>query len=194
MSITKKKPIHYVNNKEFYQAMLEYKRKCNEAIEAGLEQPRITNYIGDCLYKIANKLSFSHNFINYSYREDMISDGLEQCIANIKSFNPELYNNPFAYFTQICYHAFVQRIQKEKKQQYIKYKSLERAIISNDQHSFQDEDDQNIGSGGSSGYNEAAIHVISSYEDAMKKKKDAVKIKKQKDLEKFIEEENENAE
>ena len=186
----KKKPEHYVNNKEFYAAMVEYKAACRKAEAEDRPQPRIPNYIGMCIYKIANRLSNRPNFINYSYKDEMISDGIETSIANIKSFDPDKYNNPFAYFTQIIYHAFIHRIQKEKKQQYVKYKSLENAILSNDQYVFQDSDDRNVGS---SGYNEAAIHVISSYEATIQRKKEESK-KKKEALENFIEPEEDNAE
>jgi hypothetical protein len=91
--------------------MAEYKLVCRKAEAEGLIQPRIPNYIGMCIYKIANLLAFSPNFINYTYRDEMISDGIETSIANIKSFDPDKYNNPFAYFTQIIYHAFIIRIQ-----------------------------------------------------------------------------------
>lgn len=181
----KKKGEHYVNNKEFYQAMVVYKQKCNAAEAAGEEYPRVTNYLGVCITKIAYKLASRPNFINYSYKDEMISDGIESAIANIRSFNPDKYDKPFAYFTQIIWNAFIQRINKEKKQQYIKYKSLENAIISNDQYVFQDSDDRNVGS---SGYNEAAIHVISSYEEALQKKKDIAKSKKALDI--FIEDDD----
>jgi hypothetical protein len=166
--------------------MVEYKALCRKAEEEGKEQPRIPNYIGLCIYKIATRLSNRPNFINYSYKDEMISDGIETSIINIKSFNTDKYDNPFAYFTQIIFNAFVQRIQKEKKQQYIKYKSLENTIISNDQHSFQDSDDRNTTS---SSYNEAAIHVISSYEASIQKKKDDSR-KKKEALENFIETED----
>jgi hypothetical protein len=182
----RKKPEHYVNNKEFYEAMCAYKVKCKFAEENGMQQPKIPNYLGICITKIANKLSNHPSFINYSYKDEMISDGIETCIANIRSFNPEKSINPFAYFTQCCWNAFVQRIQKEKKQQYVKYKSLETAIISNDQYVFQDSDDRVISG---VGYNEAAIHVISSYEASLKKKKEKSKIKKEA-LENFIEDDN----
>ena len=182
MAEKKKKPEHYVNNKEFYAAMVEYKAACRKAEADGVIQPRIPNYIGMCIYKIATRLSNRPNFINYSYKDEMISDGIETSIINIKSFNPDKYDNPFAYFTQIIYHAFILRIQKEKKQQYVKYKSLEHAIINNDQHTFQDSDDKNI----SSGYNEAAIHVISSYEATIQKKKDDTKKKKEEALENML--------
>ena len=88
----KKKPEHYVNNKEFYAAMVEYKIACRKAEAEGQIQPRIPNYIGMCIYKIATRLSFRPNFINYTYRDEMISDGIETSIANIKSFDPDKYN------------------------------------------------------------------------------------------------------
>lgn len=190
MAEPKKKPEHYVNNKEFYAALVEFKKARLRAAELGKEPPRIPNYIGMCIYKIATRLSNRPNFINYTYKDEMISDGIETSIANVNSFDPDRYDNPFAYFTQIIYHAFIHRIQKEKKQQYVKYKSLENAIVSNDQYVFQDMDDKNISG---QGYNEAAIHVISTFEASLQKKKDETKRKKQA-LENFIEETRDNDE
>ena len=115
----KKKKPHYVNNKEFLQAMVEWKAKCRDA-ETGKPQPPITNYIGECFLKIANHLSYRPNFINYTYRDEMISDGIENCLQYVHNFNPDKSNNPFAYFTQIIYYAFLRRIQKEKKQHTLK--------------------------------------------------------------------------
>ena len=117
---TQKKKEHYVNNKEFLAAMTEYKKLCIEAEESGDDKPLVTNYIGECFLKIANHLSFRPNFINYTFRDDMISDGIENCLQYLDNFNPEKSTNPFAYFTQIIYYAFVRRIQKEKKQTIIK--------------------------------------------------------------------------
>ena len=116
----KKKKQHYVNNKEFLQAMIVYKKLCMDAEESGDEKPLVSNYIGECFLKIANHLSFRPNFINYTFRDDMISDGIENCLQYLDNFNPEKSTNPFAYFTQIIYYAFVRRIQKEKKQTIIK--------------------------------------------------------------------------
>lgn len=121
---TPAKKEHYVNNKEFLAAMVEYKEKCNKAEARGRKQPPVTNYIGECFLKIANHLSYRPNFINYTFRDDMISDGIENCLQYLGNFNPEKSNNPFAYFTQIIYYAFVRRIQKEKKQTTIKHKLI----------------------------------------------------------------------
>ena len=121
---TPAKKEHYVNNKEFLAAMVEYKEKCNKAEERGRNKPPVTNYIGECFLKIANHLSYRPNFINYTFRDDMISDGIENCLQYLGNFNPEKSNNPFAYFTQIIYYAFVRRIQKEKKQTTIKHKLI----------------------------------------------------------------------
>ena len=124
MNKAKKNP-HYVNNKEFYEALIQYKKKVIAAKENNLSSPRIPDYLGDCFLKIATLLSYRPNFVNYMFREDMISDGVENCVQYINNFDVER-TNPFAYFTQIVYYAFLRRIQKEKKQVEIKEKILER--------------------------------------------------------------------
>ena len=126
MTSTKKKSVHYIDNKEFHQAMIAWKELCKEAEEAGEEKPQVTNYIGECFLKIANGLSYRPNFINYTYRSEMVSDGIENCLQYIHNFDPEKSKNPFAYFTQIIYYAFLRRIQKEKKQTHIKNKIIEK--------------------------------------------------------------------
>ena len=118
--------VHYVNNKDFLDAIIEYKKSVKEAEEQGLPKPRITNYLGECFLKIANHLSFKPNFVNYIFKDDMISDGIENCVQYIHNFNPEKSQNPFAYFTQIIYYAFLRRIQREKRQLEIKNKILEK--------------------------------------------------------------------
>ena len=118
---------HYVNNKEFLEALIVFKAKCAAAKEAGEQRPQISNYIGDCFMKIATHLSYKPNFVNYMFREDMISDGIENCVQYIENFNPEKSKNPFAYFTQIIYYAFLRRIQKEKRQLEIKNKILDKS-------------------------------------------------------------------
>ena len=123
----RKRSEHYVNNKEFLAAIVEYKEKVALAAEKGEAKPRITNYLGECFLKIATHLSFKPNFVNYMFKEDMISDGIENCVQYIHNFNPEKSKNPFAYFTQIIHYAFLRRIQREKRQLDIKNKILERS-------------------------------------------------------------------
>ena len=127
MAQTKKKPEHYVDNKKFLQAMILYRKSVNKAKRNKLEKPPVTDYIGECFLKIANHLSYRPNFINYTFRDDMISDGIENCLQYLDNFNPTKSNNPFAYFTQIIYFAFIRRIQKEKKQVTIKQKLITEA-------------------------------------------------------------------
>ena len=117
---------HYVNNKEFLVAMTEYREIRLAAEEKDLPKPRVTEYIGECFVKIANHLAYKSNFVNYTFKEEMISDGIENCLQYIDNFNPEKSNNPFAYFTQIIYYAFLRRIQKEKKHLFVKFKSFRR--------------------------------------------------------------------
>ena len=129
MATEKKKKPHYVNNKQFLEAMIEWKAAVAEAEENDEPRPQVTNYIGECFLKIANHLSYRPNFINYTYRDEMISDGIENCLQYMSNFDPEKSKNPFAYFTQIIYFAFVRRITKEKKQSKIKDKLLKSSNI-----------------------------------------------------------------
>ena len=120
---------HYINNADFCKALIDYKTKVELSITNNTTKPAIPNYIGECFLKIAHGLSHKPNFINYSYRDEMIADGIENCIMYFENFDPLKSNNPFAYFTQIVYYAFLRRIQKEKKQQATKYKLLENIDI-----------------------------------------------------------------
>ena len=162
MATSAKKKVHYVNNKQFLEAIVERKLLLKEAEESDLPKPQVSNYLGECILKIANHLSYRPNFINYTYRDEMISDGIENSLQYIDNFDPEKSKNPFAYFTQIIYFAFVRRITKEKKQQKIKDRILKRSNISDmivvqahdddavyqaqyieflDKYSFSDDDD-----------------------------------------------------
>ena len=122
-----KKKQHYVDNQEFLAAIIKYKEQVRIAEERGKPKPRVNNYIGGCFLKIANHLSFRPNFINYMYKDDMVCDGIENCIQYIDNFDPSKSKNPFAYFTQIVYYAFLRRIAKEKRQMDIKDKILEKS-------------------------------------------------------------------
>jgi hypothetical protein len=138
--MSKKKSEHYVNNKELLEALIVYRAKVRDEFFSrnGREptkedrskrwegKPPITNYLGECFLKIATHLSYKPNFVNYMFRDDMISDGIENCVQYIHNFDPEKSKNPFAYFTQIIHYAFLRRIQKEKKQLEIKTKIIEK--------------------------------------------------------------------
>ena len=115
---------HYVDNKEFLVAITEYRERVQAAKAAGEQKPRVTEYLGECMVKIANHLAYKSNFVNYTFRDEMILDGIENCITYIDNFDPEKSKNPFAYFTQITYYAFIRRIQKEKKQMDTKKKFI----------------------------------------------------------------------
>jgi DNA-directed RNA polymerase specialized sigma subunit len=164
--------IHYVDNQKFLEEMIVYKGKCKDAKSKGELEPQISEYVGECFMKIAQRLSFRPNFINYAFREDMISDGIENCVQYIRNFDPEKSKNPFAYFTQIIFFAFIRRIQKEKKQLYIKYKTMESSpsLSENVEVSANDSD---------KGYNQETMTAdqkvnmydfIKNFEDAKKAK------------------------
>jgi DNA-directed RNA polymerase specialized sigma subunit len=125
----KKRVTNYINNKTLYSAMIQYKNSVEEAISQGKEKPKVSNYIGESILLICNNLAKKPNFSGYTYKQDMISDGIIDCIAAVDNFNPDKTNNPFAYFTQIAWNAFLRRIQKEKKQTYIKHKNYENSML-----------------------------------------------------------------
>ena len=170
---------HYVDNKKFNQAFIDYKElvKINE--ELGKQKPKVPEYIGECLIMIANRLSYSPNFINYSFREEMISDGIENCLLYIDNFDPEKSSNPFAYFTQINYYAFIRRIQKENKQSILKGKLFSNKLMDFMTINEEAEDDfsefvENLTS-------EYSIHV-----NALKKEEEKQKIRKEIEKESIV--------
>lgn len=185
---------NYVNNAKFLEAMVAYKKTVKEAEDSGDPAPVIPDYIGECLYQIATRLSFKPNFINYSYREDMISDGLENAVICINNFDPEKSKNPFAYFTQVIYYAFIRRIQKEKKQLYVKHKVIENSVVMG----TAVESDDN-GSSVDPAYidlnNDYMSDFVTNFEKSLEEKKKATQ-KRKKGLENFYEDEenlNENS-
>ena len=120
-----KSTAHYIDNKKFFQAMKDWKDECNIAESNGDAMPRVTNYLGECFVKISNHLAYKSNFVNYTFRDEMILDGIENCLRYADRFNPDKSNNPFAYFTQITYYSFIRRIKKEAKQSETKLRYLQ---------------------------------------------------------------------
>ena len=120
---------NYVDNKKFYESLIERKALYDACILNNEEPPPISNYLGKTLLDICTHFSYRPNFINYSFRDEMIGDALENCLRVIDNFDTVKYNNPFSYFTQIAFFAFLRRIATEQKQQYIKFKLLEELPI-----------------------------------------------------------------
>ena len=118
---------HYIDNKHFFAEMVKWKEQVKDAQETDDPKPPVTEYIGECFLLIAERLSTRPNFVNYPFRDEMVGDAIENCLMYAANFDPEKSKNPFAYFTQITYYAFLRRIQKEKKQLEIKSKILERS-------------------------------------------------------------------
>lgn len=176
--MARKKKRNYINNEDFCAAMTEYREKCIEAKKNEKEKPVLSNYIGECFYQIANGLSHKPNFIGYSYRDEMVADGIENAVHCAFNFDPEKSKNPFSYFTQVIYFAFLRRIDKEKKQMYIKHKVLENSFIT-DTIMVRKEGD----TAGSADYvdlnNEYMSHFVDDYEERMRKKREAVKLRQE---------------
>jgi hypothetical protein len=120
----KKKPNNYIDNEKFFKEMVLWKKKVTKSENLGKKKPPVTDYIGICFMEIAENLVRRPNFASYPFKDDMVGDAIENCLMYCSNFDPEKSQNPFAYFTQIIYYAFLRRIQKEKKQNYVKYKYL----------------------------------------------------------------------
>ena len=171
---------HYINNADFLKELVDYKEACKQAKKEKKPKPAIPNYIGECFMKIAEGLSHKPNFINYTYRDEMISDGIENCLQYFDNFDSAKSKNPFAYFTQIIYFAFLRRIGKEKKQTYVKYKATEQMGILDEMEMMEFED-------GTTKQFELYVNIaefIETYEKTKKAKKQVVK--KSKGIEKFL--------
>ena len=158
---------HYVNNRDFSNAVVEYVRSVKEAEANGTEIPKVTDYVATSFMKIAEGLSHKSNFIRYTYRDEMVMDAIENCLKAIHNYNIEAATrsgnpNAFAYFTQICWYAFLRRIAKEKKQQDIKMKYISQSPF--DDFALADADEASI----------AAAHM---FVDQLKSKIDQLKEK-----------------
>jgi hypothetical protein len=172
---------HYINNKDFLTEMTAYRIAVHKAKRAGEKKPQIPRYVAEAFMKIAENLSHKPNFINYTFRDEMVCDAIENCVMYVDNFDPSRSSNPFAYFTQISYYAFLRRIQKENKQLYVKYKSTENAGIL-DEFEINENDD---GTFRQFELYENISAFIQTYETARKEKK-----AKKSSLEKFAEEDN----
>ena len=176
---------HYIDNKTFYEAIKQHKSNIKLAEADGKPKPIIPNYIGSCILMIANRLATKPNFINYSYKDEMISDGIENCIMYIDNFDPDKSTNPFAYFTQIIYFAFLRRIQKEKKHLYIKHQVFRNSAISDELYDIQDGDDFGNGPVNSMMDTEKMDDFVKAFELGLEKKRKPVQ---KVGIENFVEE------
>lgn len=177
---------HYVDNKQLYQVLVEYKLKRLEAKQQNKPEPPIPNYVGHCLLQIANRLSYKPNFANYMFREEMIGDGIENCINYLNNFDPDKSKNPFAYFTQIIYYAFLRRIDREKRQLYVKHKALENSMIMNELAESGEDTEATITVNIDTDY---MNDFVTTFEGKVEERKQK-RISKRKGLENFIEEDD----
>lgn len=177
----KTRTVHnYIDKKRFHAEMTKYRLSCIEAEEKGEEQPRLNDYLGKCFFMICEKLSYRPNFVNYSFREEMVGDAIENCLSAVDNFNPnEQKQNPFGYFSLIAWRAFVRRIQKEKKQTYVKHKSFQNSGLYDQ---LAHGDDANI-IGINQMNNDVSNRIIEQFETKMNEKKDTKKVK---GVEKFL--------
>ena len=186
-----RKKQHYVDNEKFLEVMGDYREKFLQSKDNDTERPMLPEYAGECFLKIAERLSHRPNFINYAFREEMVSDGIENCVMYASNFNPEKSTNPFAYFTQIIYFAFLRRIEKEKKQLYIKYKTMEEysSLEDNvDMGEMGQSESQAVSSGASPLSADKRVSIqefIFAFEEKKRKKKKVKPVPKKDDVVSF---------
>lgn len=148
---------NFINNQDLYEALIKYNQRLKYCISAEIPKPQISDYIGQSILLICNNLARRPNFSGYSYKEDMISDAVIFCLRAVDNFDPEKTNNPFGYFTQVAWNAFIQRIQKEKKENYVKHKNFENLFLMNDL--WDNSENMHLSS------NEFSDKVISDFEE-----------------------------
>ena len=168
---------HYIDNKQFLKEMIAHRKAVRRAKREGNPKPKLPDYVGKCFMMIAENLSHKPNFLSYTFRDEMISDAIENCVMYADNFDPAKSKNPFAYFTQIVYYAFLRRIQREKKHLYVKYKSTEMIGVIDEMGQLDD------GEGNSRQFEmyENISQFIENFENARKAKKE-----KKINLEKLI--------
>ena len=175
-----KKKNEYINNADFLKALENYTKEKTFALENDLPPPRIPEYVGECFLKIAQGLSHKPNFINYTFKDEMIMDAVENCLMYFENFNPKKSSNPFSYFTTVTWYAFLRRIYKEKKQMYVKCKATEQMGILDENELLEFDEINNK----QFELYENISEFIEQFEENRKNKK----VAKQKGLDKFFEE------
>ncbi len=185
-----KKKRNYVDNKRFLAEIVEYKRLSKEAAEAGLEKPRLSEYIGECILLIATNYAHKPRFKNYSFKDQLISDAIENCLLYFDNFDPAKSSNPFAYFTQCTHYAFFRGIYREEKSRYAKYKTFQERVINTGEDALMiDSDNKHMVT---TTMYDNLNDFIQSFEEREAKKKEKRKVAKQKKqgLDKFYEEDD----
>jgi hypothetical protein len=185
MAQKKKKVTHYVDNVKFYTALIQYKALCEKAEKKNQEKPQVPEYIAVCFMDIAKHLATKPQFRNYGFIDDMIYDGVENCIRYVSTFNPDTSNNPFAYFTKAIWYAFLRRIEKEKKWLYTKYKAINNSEVFSLLHEKSEQTDIDITH--DIGYSESARDNMNQFifdyetkQESNKKKKKEKEVAKTK--------------
>jgi hypothetical protein len=166
---------HYIDNKKFMEDLIAHKKAVNKAKKENTPKPGITNYIGQCFLDIANNLAKKPNFTNYTYKEEMVSDAVENCVMYATNFDPKKSTNPFAFFTQIVYYAFLRRIQKEKKQLFIKMRAFEQNDPTGKFRNWMSEEHKKYEDSTESPFYEFMIDDFAEREKTQAKKKKAKK-------------------
>lgn len=166
-------PEHYVDNAKLYENLKKWIYAKREAVAEGKEPPRLPDAIGKDIVAIAQRFATRKNFSMYPFVDDMVSDAVENCIRYIDNFDPDNYDNPFSYFTQTTYYAFIRRIQKEKRVLYVKYKMMDNNTVVSGNYGDNEYYDSSDHAGTPKteyGNQDVKRHFIENFEANIKKK------------------------
>lgn len=159
----RKRKSDYINNATLYAEIIKYQDRAFPIMEAGGQQPILPDYIGKAIWLLCTRLGFKRNFINYTWKDEMIDDAIISCVAAVVKFKREKTNNPFGYFSKIAHNAFLIRIKEEKKQNYLKHKNQQNENV------FANDRDSNTE------FNSEAHYTIISEYETMRKRENANK-------------------
>jgi hypothetical protein len=177
--IRKRKSINYINNADLYESMKIFKAERNLAVANGTQLPQIPNYVGQAIMLIANNLVRKGNFSGYSFRCEMVSDGIENCIQYLHNFNPDKSKNPFGYISLIISRAFIRRIEKEAKHSYIRHKLL---VTKSPFFEAFDLDPSDMEAVSAEMSNDKSSDIITNFETKLANKKEKKRLKDEVDL------------
>ena len=115
----------YINNKQLYNDIVKYKELYAFAKSNNKRLPQIPDSIGKGILLICNNMARRGNYRNYTWLEEMISDAVLACIKAVDNFDPVKSGNPYGFFSRIAWNAFLGRIAREKRENYVKIKNYQ---------------------------------------------------------------------
>ena len=119
----------YINNRKLHDTLVAWKSACRAAQDEQRPNPDTPRYVAEAVMLIARRLATKSQFCMWPWVEDMIADAMLACFKAVRLFDPTKSQNPFAYFTQVAWNAFLARINAERKQTYLRLASWQSTAV-----------------------------------------------------------------